>query len=48
MKELLCPKWGKCKATKKCPIQKSINNTLLRVYVLGKCANEEVMIAGKE
>jgi len=42
--EVLCPKWGHCKATKKCPLSKPEESELFTVYVYGKCANSNVKI----
>lgn len=42
--ETLCPRWGKCKAKKKCPLEKEIKATDLKVYVLGECANKDVKV----
>jgi len=42
--ETLCPRWGKCKAKKKCPLEKEIKTTDLKVYVRGPCANKDVKV----
>lgn len=42
--EILCPRWSKCKAKKKCPLEKEIKTTDLKVYVLGECANKNVKV----
>lgn len=36
---ILCPRWGRCKATKNCPLKGMIqNNESYIVYVKGWCA----------
>ena len=35
MKEVLCPKWGRCKATVNCPLRDRMEG--FDVYVLGEC-----------
>lgn len=51
--KVLCPKWGRCKATKKCPLEeynwKHRNEfghfvPLFDVYVYSKCANKNVEV----
>jgi len=41
--KVLCPKWGRCKAIKKCPLDKSAFEEF-DVYVFGKCANKDIKI----
>lgn len=42
MKEMICPRWGRCKATKQCPLQKTFKEMCnLKVMVLGKCIGYE-------
>lgn len=45
--KVLCPKWGRCKATQKCPLEK-YKVDLTNVYVYGKCANKNVDVIAKE
>lgn len=39
--KILCPRWGRCKATKKCPLSKEAQKKK-GLYVFGECANKEV------
>lgn len=42
MKEVICPKWGRCKATKRCPLTKNFSTyPKFDVYVLGDCIGEK-------
>ena len=42
--KVLCPKWGKSKATKTRPLKKVHRESGFEVYVRGECANEDVTI----
>lgn len=44
--KILCPRWGRCKAAKKCPLEK-YKVDMSKVYVYGKCASEKVKIVTK-
>lgn len=39
--KILCPRWGRCKATKKCPLSKEEQK---KVFVFGKCASKEASL----
>jgi len=41
--KLLCPKWGKCKAKKKCSLdEKTLKD--FNIYVYGECANKNARV----
>ena len=41
--KILCAKWGKCKATQKCPLER-YKVDMSNVCVYGKCANKNVEV----
>lgn len=47
--EVLCSRWGRCKATTECPMKDIILDSVFDVYVLGECIGlKQGLVKGKE